>query len=101
MLVLAFRAAQKLDSIPEKFRVGGVGVGVLAIFGAAVWHTPALSIEMNDILNAARSLGERSISEGSIRELIEQDGETLARCEIQAVKAGGEQTLVGEALIAL
>lgn len=38
---------------------------------------------------------------GRVVELIEDKGETLARCEIQAVKASGERTLVGEALIAL
>ena len=38
---------------------------------------------------------------GKVVELIEQNGKTLARCEIQAAKATGEQTLVGEALVAL
>ena len=38
---------------------------------------------------------------GKVVELIEQDGETLARCEIVAAKANGEQTLIGEALVAL
>jgi acyl dehydratase len=36
---------------------------------------------------------------GKVVEVIEQDGETLARCEIQAAKANGEQTLIGEALV--
>ncbi len=38
---------------------------------------------------------------GKVVELIEQNGETLARCEIQAAKATGEQTLIGEALVAI
>jgi acyl dehydratase len=38
---------------------------------------------------------------GKVVELIERDGETLARCEIQAGKENGEQTLVGEALVAI
>ena len=38
---------------------------------------------------------------GKVVELIEHNGETLARCEIQAAKADGEQTLVGEALVAI
>jgi acyl dehydratase len=38
---------------------------------------------------------------GKVVEVVERDGETLARCEIQAVKATGEQTLVGEALVAV
>lgn len=38
---------------------------------------------------------------GKVVEMVEREGETLARCEIQAVKATGEQTLVGEALVAV
>ena len=38
---------------------------------------------------------------GQVVELIQRDDETLARCAIQAVKAGGERTLIGEALIAI
>ena len=38
---------------------------------------------------------------GKVVELVEQDGETVARCEIQGIKATGEQTLVGEALVAI
>ncbi len=38
---------------------------------------------------------------GRVVELIENDSETLARCEIQATNASGEQTLIGEALVAI
>jgi acyl dehydratase len=38
---------------------------------------------------------------GRVVELIETNGETLARCEIQAVNSSGEQTLLGEALVAI
>ena len=38
---------------------------------------------------------------GRVVEILERDGETLARCEIQAARTSGEQTLVGEALVAL
>ena len=38
---------------------------------------------------------------GRVAEIIEQGGETLARCEIQAARADGTQTLLGEALVAL
>jgi acyl dehydratase len=38
---------------------------------------------------------------GKVVEIVEQNGETLARCEIQAAKADGTQTLVGEALVAI
>ncbi len=38
---------------------------------------------------------------GKVVEILEQNGETLARCEIQAAKASGEQTLIGEAVVAI
>jgi acyl dehydratase len=38
---------------------------------------------------------------GKVVEVSERDGETIARCEIQAVKGSGEQTLLGEALVAI
>ena len=38
---------------------------------------------------------------GKVVEMIEKNGETLARCEIEAAKADGEKTLIGEALVAL
>lgn len=38
---------------------------------------------------------------GQVVELLERNGEKLARCEIQAYKATGEQTLVGEALVVI
>lgn len=38
---------------------------------------------------------------GKVVEMIDKDGETLARCEIEAAKADGEKTLIGEALVAV
>lgn len=38
---------------------------------------------------------------GKVVEITDQNGETVARCEITATKATGEQTLVGEAIVAL
>ncbi len=38
---------------------------------------------------------------GKVVEIVDKNGETLARCEIQAVKASGEQTLIGEAFVAI
>ena len=36
---------------------------------------------------------------GKVVELLELDGETLARCEIHALKLNGVHTLAGEALV--
>lgn len=38
---------------------------------------------------------------GTVVELIDQDGETLARCDIVASNSSGQQTLMGEALVAV
>lgn len=38
---------------------------------------------------------------GKVVELLEEDGEQRARLEISATRASGEQTLIGEALVAL
>ena len=38
---------------------------------------------------------------GKVVELIEQNGETLARCDIVASNSRGQQTLLGEALVAV
>ncbi len=62
MLWLAFRGAQKLQMISVRVRVGGLVVGVLAIFGVAISHSPGLSVEMDDILNHDRD--DRMISVG-------------------------------------
>jgi acyl dehydratase len=38
---------------------------------------------------------------GTVVELIDRDGETLARCDIVASNSSGQQTLMGEALVAV
>ena len=38
---------------------------------------------------------------GTVVELIERDAEILARCEIKASNSSGQQTLLGEALVAI
>lgn len=38
---------------------------------------------------------------GNVIEIIENNNEILARCEIKAVKENGEQTLIGEALVVI
>jgi acyl dehydratase len=65
------------------------------------WQPQAKLRKFSNRFAAITHLQDVITCSGKVVELIEQDGETLARCEIQAVKAGGEQTLVGEALIAL
>ena len=41
------------------------------------------------------------LKSNAVYEVVEEGGETMARCEIQAANASGEKTLVGEALVAV
>ena len=65
------------------------------------WQPQAKLRKFNNRFASITHLQDVITCSGKVVELVEQDGETLARCEIQAAKASGEQTLVGEALIAL
>lgn len=46
-------------------------------------------------------LGDVISCSGEVIEMFEQDGETLARCEISAVNANKQATLLGEAIVAI
>ncbi|MDH3994009.1 MAG: MaoC family dehydratase [Gammaproteobacteria bacterium] len=65
------------------------------------WQPQAQLRKFSNRFAAITQLKDVITCSGTVVELIEQNGETLARCEIQAAKADGEQTLVGEALVAL
>ena len=65
------------------------------------WQPQAKLRKFGNKFAAITHLQDAITCNGKVVELLERDGETLARCEIQAVKQNGEQTLVGEALVAL
>ena len=65
------------------------------------WQPQAQLRKFSNRFAAITQLKDVITCSGTVVELIEQNGETLARCEVQAAKADGEQTLVGEALVAL
>ena len=65
------------------------------------WQPQARLRKFSNRFAAITQLQDVITCSGKIVELVEQDGETLARCEIQAAKADGVQTLIGEALVAI
>jgi len=65
------------------------------------WQPQAQLRKFGNRFAAITQLKDVITCSGTVVELIEQNGETLARCEIQAARADGEQTLIGEALVAL
>ena len=65
------------------------------------WRSQASLRKFENRFAAITQLQDVITCSGRVAEIIEREGETLARCEIQAAKANGEQTLVGEALVAV
>jgi hypothetical protein len=64
------------------------------------WQPQAQLRKFGNRFAAITQLEDVITCSGKVVEVMEQNGETLARCEIQAIRANGEQTLIGEALIA-
>jgi acyl dehydratase len=90
----------KKAGMPDVFAHGMLSMAYLGRM-LTDWQPQAKLRKFSNRFTAITHLQDVITCSGKVVELIEQDGETLARCEIQAVKADGEQTLVGEALIAL
>lgn len=65
------------------------------------WQPQAQLRKFGNRFAAITQLQDHITCSGKVVELLEQNGETLARCEIQATRADGEQTLIGEALVAI
>ena len=65
------------------------------------WQPQAKLRKFSNRFAAITHLQDVITCQGRVVEIIEQNGESLARCEIQAAKATGEKTLVGEALVAI
>lgn len=65
------------------------------------WQPQAKLRKFSNRFSAVTRVHDVVSCSGTVVELLEQNGELMARCEIQAAKADGEQTLVGEALVVL
>lgn len=90
----------KQAGMPDVFAQGMLSMACLGRM-LTNWQPQANLRRFSNRFAAITHLQDVVTCSGKVVELIEQNGETLARCEIQAVKATGEQTLVGEALVAV
>ncbi|MEP5567420.1 MAG: MaoC family dehydratase [Halioglobus sp.] len=90
----------KKAGMPDVFAHGMLSMAYLGRM-LTNWQPQAKLRRFSNRFAAITHLQDVITCQGRVVELIEQDGEPLARCEIQAAKATGEQTLIGEALVAL
>jgi len=90
----------KQVGMPDVFAHGMLSMAYLGRM-LTNWQPQAQLRKFGNRFAAITQLQDAITCSGKVVELIEQDGETLARCEIHALKASGEQTLVGEALVAI
>ncbi len=90
----------KQAGMPDVFAQGMLSMAYLARM-LTNWQPQAKLRKFSNRFAAITHLQDVITCSGKVVELIEQNGEVLARCEIQAAKATGEQTLVGEALVAI
>ncbi|MEH6571370.1 MAG: MaoC family dehydratase [Halioglobus sp.] len=90
----------KKAGMPDVFAHGMLSMAYLGRM-LTTWQSQAKLRRFTNRFAAITHLQDVITCSGKVVELFEQNGETLARCEIQAVKASGEQTLLGEALVAV
>ncbi len=90
----------KEAGMPDVFAHGMLSMAYLGRM-LTNWQPQAKLRKFGNRFAAITHLQDAISCSGKVVEILEQDGETLARCEIQAVKQSGEQSLVGEALVAL
>lgn len=90
----------KQAGMPDVFAHGMLSMAYLGRM-LTNWQPQSSLRRFSNKFSAITQLQDVITCSGTVIELLEQDGEILARCEIQATKASGVQTLVGEALVAL
>lgn len=90
----------KQAGMPDVFAHGMLSMAYLGRM-LTNWQPQAQLRKFGNRFAAITQLQDVITCSGKVVELLDRDGEILARCEIQAAKATGEQTLVGEALVAI
>ena len=90
----------KKAGMPDVFAHGMLSMAYLGRM-LTDWQPQAKIRKFSNRFAAITQLQDVITCSGKVVELVEQNDETVARCEIQAIKATGEQTLVGEALVAI
>ena len=90
----------KKAGMPDVFAHGMLSMAYLGRM-LTNWQPQSKLRRFSNKFSAITHLHDVITCSGTVVEIVEQGAEKLARCEIQAVKASGEQTLVGEALVAI
>jgi acyl dehydratase len=90
----------KQVGMPDVFAHGMLSMAYLGRM-LTNWQPQAQLRKFGNRFAAITQLQDAITCSGKVVEIIERDGETLARCEIQTAKENGEQTLIGEALVAV
>lgn len=90
----------KKAGMPDVFAQGMLSMAYLGRM-LTDWQPQAKLKKFSNRFAAITHLQDVITCTGKVVELVEKEGDTLARCEILAVKSTGEKTLVGEALVAV
>jgi acyl dehydratase len=90
----------KKAGMPDVFAQGMLSMAYLGRM-LTNWQPQSKLRRFSNKFTAITHLQDVIICTGEVVEIIEQNDEKLARCEIKATKATGESTLVGEALVAI
>jgi len=90
----------KKAGMPDVFAHGMLSMAYLGRM-LTNWQPQSRLRSFSSRFAAITQLHDTITCSGRVTALLEQGGETLAQCEIHAVKVSGEKTLVGEALVAL
>jgi acyl dehydratase len=90
----------KAAGMPDVFAHGMLSMAYLGRM-LTDWQPQAKLRKFGNRFAAITQLQDVITCSGRVVEIIEGDNETLARCEIQAARADGTQTLIGEAVVAL
>ena len=90
----------KKAGMPDVFAHGMLSMAYLGRMLTA-WQPQSSLRRFSNKFAAITQLGATISCAGEVVEIIENEGETIARCAIQASNAEGERTLIGEALVAI
>ena len=90
----------KKAGMPDVFAHGMLS---MAYLGRMItnWQPQSKLRKFQNKFSAITQLHDVITCSGEVVEIFEQNGESIARCQIQAAKENGEKTLVGEALVAI
>ncbi|MBV1919323.1 MAG: MaoC family dehydratase [Pseudomonadales bacterium] len=90
----------KKSGMPDVFAHGMLSMAYLGRM-LTDWQPQARLKKFSNKFSAITQLQDVITCSGKVAEIIESDGEMVARCEIQASKASGELTLIGEAIVVI